>query len=157
GGGLGMRLELAWGRCRRYLLRRLRPGYVRRMAALRQGDCPGCTHDVLDPRDLKPYRNVCGYHFGAERDPFRRSPQLHLAHAGLAEVFLFTLLLGILFGLFLRLGRWQPAFYAGVAAVAALWLFVLSFFRDPQRVVPGEADAVVSPADGTVREVGEVA
>ncbi len=39
----------------------------------------------------------------------------------------------------------------------AAWLFILSFFRDPERAIPADADAVVSPADGTVREVGEVA
>jgi hypothetical protein len=63
GGGLCMRLEQAWGRFRRGLLRRFFPGHIRRMTALRQGDCPSCPHDVIDSRDLKLVRNVCGYWF----------------------------------------------------------------------------------------------
>src|SRR6476661_6071008 len=35
-----------------------------------------------------------------------------------------------------------------------VWLF--AFFRDPERVVPDEQHAVVSPADGTVSDVAEV-
>jgi phosphatidylserine decarboxylase len=34
-----------------------------------------------------------------------------------------------------------------------LWLFVVSFFRDPQRIIPTDTDALVSPADGTVTHV----
>jgi phosphatidylserine decarboxylase len=147
---------LAWGRWRRFWLRRLRPGYVRRMADLRRGDCPGCTHDVLDRRDLKHYRNVCGYHFGDEDDPFRRPHPLRLARAGLVEVLCFSVLFAALLTLFVGLALRQPWFYAPAVIVAALWAFVLSFFRDPQRVIPTAADAVLSPADGTVREVGEV-
>lgn len=42
-----------------------------------------------------------------------------------------------------------------VAAVAFFiaTVFVLSFFRDPERIVPGEPGIVVSPADGKVIEV----
>lgn len=38
---------------------------------------------------------------------------------------------------------------AGVVLVC-LALFVFSFFRDPERVIPGEPGAVVAPADGRV-------
>ena len=41
GGGVCYRIELAWGRWRRWWLTHLWPGYVRRMAKLRQGDCRG--------------------------------------------------------------------------------------------------------------------
>ena len=58
GGGVCYRIELAWGRWRRWWLTRFWPGYVKKMAALRQGDC-GRPHAVLDPRDLKYCRNVC--------------------------------------------------------------------------------------------------
>src|SRR5262245_48359132 len=82
GGGFCMGLELAWGRLRRAWLRRVRPGYVRRMAEKRQGSCPDCPHDVIDPRDLKFHRNVCGYWFREEDDPFRWRGRLPVARAG---------------------------------------------------------------------------
>ncbi|MGH9743244.1 MAG: phosphatidylserine decarboxylase family protein [Candidatus Acidiferrum sp.] len=41
--------------------------------------------------------------------------------------------------------------WAAVAVIlVCLALFVFSFFRDPERVIPREAGAVVSPADGRV-------
>src|SRR5262249_6218053 len=71
GGGWCVRAELAWARLRRAMLRRFFPGYVARMAALLQGECPACPHDVIDSRDLKYARPVCGYWFRPEDDPFR--------------------------------------------------------------------------------------
>jgi phosphatidylserine decarboxylase len=44
---------------------------------------------------------------------------------------------------------WAAAVFGGVA------LFMVYFFRDPQRVVPEQADAVVSPADGRVLVAGD--
>src|SRR5262249_17786930 len=70
GGGTCMHIELAWGRLRRFLLRLFRPGYVRSMQAKRQGECSGCIHDIIDSRDLKYVRNVCGYWFKPEDDWF---------------------------------------------------------------------------------------
>src|SRR6185436_9784012 len=86
GGGFCFGLEQRWGRWRRGWLRRVRPGYVRRMAAARIGACPGCTHDVIDGRDLKLVRNVCGIRFRPEDDRFRWRDRVGLARAGLAEV-----------------------------------------------------------------------
>jgi phosphatidylserine decarboxylase len=37
----------------------------------------------------------------------------------------------------------------------ALGAFVLYFFRDPQRTIPSDPDAIVSPADGRIMEVVE--
>ena len=59
-----------------------------------------------------------------------------------------------------------PLLLLGCAAYLAEWavsavvlvclaLFVFSFFRDPERVIPGEPGAVVSPADGRVVVVTE--
>jgi phosphatidylserine decarboxylase len=47
--------------------------------------------------------------------------------------------------------RWQ---WAGIALVL-LGLFVLYFFRDPERAAPADPAAVVSPADGRVVEIVE--
>jgi phosphatidylserine decarboxylase len=41
------------------------------------------------------------------------------------------------------------------AAFGVLTLFMLYFFRDPDRTVPDRADAVVSPADGRVLIAGD--
>ena len=48
------------------------------------------------------------------------------------------------------------AFLPWVAALfGVVALFMVYFFRDPDRTVPGQADAVVSPADGRVLIAGE--
>ncbi len=152
-----MSWELAWGRLRRAWLRRFRPSYVRRMAEQRVGDCPNCPHDIIDVRDLKFYRNVCGYRFPGKTDPCGRLPGVPLARAGLAEVVIFSLAFlaaGLLFGLasiFLHWIFWLPF---GITLV--LWAFVISFFRDPERTIPADSHVLVSPADGTVTHVEEV-
>src|SRR5262249_52691779 len=91
GGGWCFRLELAWGRLRRAYLRRLRPAYVSSMLQKRRGQCRNCPHDIIDPRDLKPYRNVCGYWFASHDNAFAWRDYLGLARAGLAEVVCFSL------------------------------------------------------------------
>ncbi len=157
GGGFCMNLELAWGRLRRALLRRFRPGYVRRMAEKRQGHCSGCPHDVIDPRDLKFFRNVCGYWFRPEDDRFRWRGRLGLARAGLAELLVFSFLFlggATLLGIAAALLHWALGIPAAVLFV--LWLEVVFFFRDPERTIPADPAAVVSPADGLVTHVDEV-
>lgn len=168
GGGWCMRLELAWGRLRRWFLRGYSPAWVAAMQAKRQGtctECPGqlqgCHSDIIDPRDLKYHRNVCGFQFAAEDDPFRWRDRLGLARAGLAECVVFSLILGGLFAACLVLTATSPHPWKGVAAgvgmlVLALWLLILWFFRDPERRIPDDPLALVSPADGTVVEIGEV-
>lgn len=159
GGGFCMNLELAWGRLRRAWLRAMRPGYVRRMAELRRGECPGCNHHVVDPRDLKFFRNVCGYWFRPEDDPFRWRDRLGFARWGLCELLVFSLLFGTLFAVCLA-GFWLcpwGAVSAGLGVVVLLlWAEVVWFFRDPERVIPDDPALLVSPADGTVVDVGEV-
>jgi phosphatidylserine decarboxylase len=157
GGGLCHSLELAWGRLRRAWLRRFRPGYVARMLAKRQGDCPGCPHDVIDPRDLKWARPVCGHWFRPEDDRFAWRGRLRLARPGLAEVVCFSLLFAALTAAAVALGLWlHPAAFATLALVLPVWAFVLAFFRDPERAIPTDADLLVSPADGTVTHLEEV-
>src|SRR5262245_51124997 len=63
GGGWVVRLEMAWGRVRRWWLCTFRPGYVAHMRSVRCGECFECTHEIIDARDLKLVSNVCGYWF----------------------------------------------------------------------------------------------
>ena len=68
----------------------------------------------------------------------------------------------------------RDGYYYGLVLLAAAWLvgwltspvwgvvpvllaaFFLWFFRDPERVIPGDAGTVVSPADGKVTDVSTV-
>jgi phosphatidylserine decarboxylase len=156
GGGFCFALERAWGRWRRAWLRRFRPGYVRRMAQRRQGHCPNCPHDVLDPRDWKLYRNVCGYQFQAEDDPFARRNCLPLARAGWAELLFFSAIFFVLSAAVVLLGILVHSLLLLLLFLTLTpWLFVVSFFRDPERVIPTDLDALVSPADGTITYLGQ--
>jgi phosphatidylserine decarboxylase len=47
-------------------------------------------------------------------------------------------------------------FWPACIAVVALWALFIAFFRDPERQVPDGAGKLLSPADGTVRDVAEV-
>jgi phosphatidylserine decarboxylase len=157
GHSLATHLEAAWGRLRRACLRRFRPGYVSRSAEKRQGQCADCQHDVIDSRDLKFCRNVCGYHFGPEDDPYRRRGLLPLARAGLAEVVFYSALFLALAAVCGALAVWVHwAWVLGTLTALGLWVFLVSFFRDPERTLPTDTDALLSPADGTVIGVGEV-
>jgi phosphatidylserine decarboxylase len=156
GGGFCFGLERAWGRWRRAWLRRFRPDYVRRMAERRQGHCPDCPHDVIDPRDLKLVRNVCGHWFRPEDDAFAWRGRLRLARAGLAELLFFSAVFFLLGATSVLLGALvHPWLYLPLILILPLWLFVLSFFRDPERKIPTDPDVLLSPADGTVTHVGE--
>jgi phosphatidylserine decarboxylase len=157
GEGFFVRCELAWGRLRRAFLRRFRPKHVELWRALRQGECAGCPHDIIDPRDLKFVRNVCGYWFRPEDDAYAYRDRLGFARYGFAELVGFSV---ILLGSALVLGWLAHAvsvwFVAPLFVALVLWLFVASFFRDPPRRIPTDLDALVSPADGTVTHVETV-
>ena len=86
GGGFCYRLELIWGRWRRWCLKRFRRGYVRRMAERRRGSMAGSPHEVLDPRDLKYCRNCSTCHWDTTDDRFRWRNRIPLVRWGLAEV-----------------------------------------------------------------------
>ena len=72
-----------------------------------------------------------------------------LLHGGLA------LGLTVLISAGARLGGF-PALSALAVVPAALLVFTIQFFRDPERTAPGGPETIVSPADGTVVEVVEV-
>lgn len=148
GGGVCYSIELAWGRWRRAWLKMVRPGYLAKMASLRQGDAAGAPHEILDPRDLKYCRNLCTAHWRPEHDPFRWRENIPLARWGLAEAQLMGWPLVALMVLLLLTPWWALA----AVPVVLLW-WVLYFFRDPPRRVPDEPGILVSPADGTVAEI----
>lgn len=152
-----MRLELAWGRLRRTWLRWFRPGHVRRCAERRQGSCPDCPHDIVDARDLKYWRNVCGFRFEPEDNLFHVRGPLGLARYGVAEVMIFSLLLA-LGATVLATAGWlvHRAIWLGLLPLSLVWLEIVYFFRDPERAIPDDASALLSPADGTITNVEEV-
>ncbi|MCA9231675.1 MAG: phosphatidylserine decarboxylase family protein [Planctomycetales bacterium] len=153
GGGHCYRLELCWGRFRRWYLKTFRRGYVRRMAELRRGDPTGAPHEILDPRDLKFCCNLCTAHWAPEDDPFGWREKLPFARWGLAEL----QIMGWPLVLATLLLLWLGCYWAWLAIVPATLLgLVVYFFRDPAREIPDAADAIVSPADGTVAEVTEL-
>jgi phosphatidylserine decarboxylase len=157
GGGFFMSLELGWGRLRRLWLRLFRRGYVRRMADKRLGSCPNCPHGIIDARDLKYYRNVCGYWFAKEDDPFQWRDDLGFARPGLAEVCVISALAILLLAFLLAaVNLIHRSFWVPVPFVVLLWGFLLFFFRDPERDIPSARNALVSPADGRVTHVGLV-
>jgi phosphatidylserine decarboxylase len=158
GAGICTQIELAWGRWRRAWLRRFRAAYVQRMAEKRRGSCSGCTHDIIDARDLKFCRNVCGYWFAPEDDAFRWRDHLLLARPGLAEVVIFSVLALVVAVPLVLAALWlHPLCWIPLTAVVIVWLWMISFFRDPPRAIPTDPRALLSPADGTITFVGEVA
>jgi phosphatidylserine decarboxylase len=151
GGGVCYQIELAWGRLRRWGLKTFRPGYVRRMAALRHGDATGAPHEILDPRDLKYCRNRCQCYWDAADDHFRWRGRLPVVRWGLAELQLMgwpLLALTILLANFC----WYLA-----PLSAALLCLVAYFFRDPLRAIPTGPGLLVAPADGKVVEITRLA
>lgn len=164
GGGWGMRVELAWGRFRRWCLRRFFPGYIKQQTVNRQGTCQncpgralGCSGNVIDPRDLKYFSNVCGYTF--QTDHFAWRSRLPFARWGLSELIVFTLvsaLASALVGWLAWLGTpvWLTALLG--IGVFLFWLEIVWFFRNPARAIPADPAAIVSPADGTIVELAEV-
>ena len=150
GGGLSYRIELAWGRWRRWYLKRFRRGYVRRMAQLRHGSADGAPHEILDPRDLKYCRNRVACSWDEADDPFRWRDRLPFARWGLAELQLMGWPL-------LALTAVAACYYWYLAPLPGILLFlVVYFFRDPPRRIPQEPGLLVSPADGKVAEVTRV-
>ena len=162
GSGVVIHLEKAWGRVRRCWLKTFRRGYVTRMAAIRKGDFNPCPHEVLDPRDLKFYRNQGGWYWDLKDDPFAWRDRLPFARVGLAELFLMcgstaAATLGSL---------WWANQSTGVLRVLAILLAVTFavicgliawFFRNPRRISPPAPGLVVSPADGKITDIEDIA
>jgi phosphatidylserine decarboxylase len=147
-GGWVMGVELAWGRLRRWWLRTFRPKYVADMLARRRGQCVRCPHDIIDQRDRKFFRNVCGFTFAGDEPSSRCLP---LAEYGRGEVLLFGGGLIALAGILALVTPW-----ASLPPIL-LALGVVLFFRDPPRQSPATPGAIVAPADGLVTHVENLA
>ena len=151
GGGVCYQIELAWGRWRRWWLTHFRPGYVKKMAGLRRGDCRGAPHEVIDSRDLKYCRNVCDCSWAEADDPFLWRRYIPLAPWGAAEL----LLMGGPLLLLTILAAVSPWWYLALPPAVVLGLIVY-FFRSPRCRVPQEPGLCVSPADGTIAEITQL-
>src|SRR5262249_24896205 len=85
---------------------------------------------------------------------------LGFARHGFAEMLLCTLAMGLLsagIGVLFAALDW-PA-WIGWIPIGCLMLVeveIITFFRDPERVIPLDPAALVSPADGTVTHIEEV-
>jgi phosphatidylserine decarboxylase len=150
GGGVCYSIELAWGRLRRWYLATFRRGYIKRMAEKRVGEPTGAPHEIFDPRDLKFCRNQTDCHWRREDDPFYWRWKLPLARWGLAEVQMIGWpLLAITIALAFK--WWYAAIIPG-----ALFVLVVSFFRNPRRHISQEPGLILSAADGKVVEIAHL-
>ncbi len=165
GGGVVCKLELAWGHWRRFWLKTFRPGYVRRMAATRKGSVNGCPHEVIDPRDVKFFRNQPGYFWEPADDPFSWRDKIPFARVGLAELLVFsTILFGPAIAIAIGLASqaaeialpFQLLGWLVAATLAVLGLHVVWFFRSPSRRIPTEVGSIVAPADGKIVAIDEI-
>jgi phosphatidylserine decarboxylase len=150
GGGACMRLELSWGYVRRWYLKIFCREYVARMARLRRGDKNACPFEVLDPRDVKFYRNLGGYYWDPQDDPFAWRGRLPFARVGLTELWVIS---GACFAVAAGLAWvfWPLASIPFVLGLCIVW-----FFRNPKRSVPDGEGLVVAPADGKVVQIEEI-
>ena len=149
GGGVCYRVELAWGRMRRWWLRTFRPGYVQ--------EWPSCGRASAG-RAARNHRSAgsevlpqCLRLLAGPRPTIRSAggDRLPVAPWGAAEL--------VLMGgpLVASDGRWRRLRPGGTwpcrrPLVLAL---ILYFFRNPRRRVPQAPGLWVSPADGTIAEI----
>ena len=113
------------------------------------GRVPRAPHEIIDPRDLKYCRNVCGCSWAAGDDPFRWRSSIPLA-VGAAELLLMggpALILTVLAALLP--GAWRCLALPPMVVLA----LIVYFFRNPPRRVPQGSGFWVSPADGTIAEI----
>ena len=76
--------------------------------------------------------------------------RIPLTHHGARELALLTLGCALL-----AWGLWVVA-WPLVLLPAAVWIFGVAFFRDPERTLPPDPSVLVAPADGTVSDVTEI-
>ena len=155
GGGDVMEVELAWGRLRRWYLKTFRKGYIEEMACVRRGTENKAPIEILDPRDLKFYRNLGGYAWDKKDDPFAWRDQIPFARPGLAELLVYGFLsfgwagitAWILTRFVLPTGV-QVLGWLAFTTLTVIGILIVWFFRNPHRRIPEGDNLVVSPADG---------
>jgi len=163
GGGWVIKMELTWGKLRRRYLKTFRKRYLEKMQGLRQGESNGCPHEVLDPRDVKIYRNQEGWHWKKADDPFEWRNNLPFVREGLAELFVLGggsfFLAGFIASLFASQDfgiAWQIAGWLISGVFSAVGFLIVWFFRNPKRKIPKDTQLVVSPADGKIVTLEEI-
>ena len=157
GGGFCMSLELAWGRC-------AAPGCVAAVpatsAAGRQapGPLPGLPsrRHRLSRSETLPQRLRLLVSRGGRPFPVAGPAAVGPCRSGRTALLQHRFCPGTDAGHRAGVTGSAVVVGAGLRLVAAAWLFVVSFFRDPERVLPTDPLAVLSPADGTITHVGEV-
>ncbi|HEV8607459.1 MAG TPA: phosphatidylserine decarboxylase [Tepidisphaeraceae bacterium] len=75
---------------------------------------------------------------------------LPITRHGLREIVIGSIILAVIAAA-LGFAHWSLTLL-----VLPLWVWLLAFFRDPERVVPAEQHAMVSPADGKVTDITEL-
>jgi phosphatidylserine decarboxylase len=81
--------------------------------------------------------------------------RIPLTPHGVPEILLFTALFGGA-GVAAWIGFPFPAGLIVAVLAGGGWLFVMNFFRDPERAAPDGEGLIVAPADGTVTDVIQV-
>lgn len=71
---------------------------------------------------------------------------------GLREMLIGTVVLIVLGALL----AWLTGHWIVALVLLPVFVWLLAFFRDPERIIPGAADAMVSPADGKVSDILEL-
>jgi phosphatidylserine decarboxylase len=66
------------------------------------------------------------------------------------------LLIGSVVLVLCAIGLGFTSFWPLEILLVLIFIWLVAFFRDPERVVPSEQHAVVSPADGTVSDITEI-
>ena len=75
---------------------------------------------------------------------------LPITRHGLREIVIGSIILAVIAG---GLGFFH---WSLTLLVLPVWIWLLSFFRDPERKLPAEQHTMVSPADGTVSDIMEL-
>src|SRR2546423_13308641 len=75
---------------------------------------------------------------------------LPITRHGLREIVIGSLVLAVI-AAGLGFVHWSLTFL-----ILPVWIWLLSFFRDPNRTLPAEQHAMVSPADGKVTDIVEL-